>query len=82
MEEEDFVFESRFDVESLSHSATENGDLHCYEGLEDGVRTRWITKGQWDGVLRLSSDSYTDGEGREVMVVEEGEDEFEEWKVG
>lgn len=78
---EDLLFESNFDVGTLSHSETRDGSFHCYEGVEDGVRTRWVTIGRWDGRLRLVGDEYVDGEGRKVLVLEEGEDEFEEWKV-
>ena len=79
LEMNDLFFESTFDTNILSHSATECGVYHIYTGKEDGVNTMWVTVGTWNGKLRLVDDTFVDSEGREVLVLEEEEDAFQEW---
>jgi hypothetical protein len=52
-----------------------------YEGTCDGIPTKWITKSKWDGRIKIKMSKregikYIDSEGKEVLVLEEDDDEY------
>lgn len=81
-ETQESLFVSTFRVEELEHRKVVKegvGKRHVYVGLCDGVMTKWITSGVWDGKLRLVNGEYKDARGHEILVLEDDEDEWEDW---
>ncbi|RPF82127.1 MAG: hypothetical protein CBC65_000870 [Rhodothermaceae bacterium TMED105] len=76
------LFVSSFQVKELEHNVVSHqtlGNRHVYVGLCDGVLTKWVTFSAWDGKLRLVEGVYKDTKGREILVFEDDEDEWDEW---
>ena len=73
--------EAHMVVSEFGHEFVERNGLarHVYTGLCDDVMTKWVTVQPWNGKIRFAGGVYMDSNGREILVFEEDESEYNDW---
>lgn len=60
-------------------SYIKNG-LYIYCGICNGIKTKWITKKDWNGIINVVFDGttivYRDSNNEEIIVYEDDEEEY------
>ena len=56
--------------------------MYVYQGLCDDVPTMWVTQGVWNGKMNMRMRNgeavFVDSFGREILIFDENDPEFEE----
>ena len=62
-----------------------SGYKFVYVGLCDNIKTKWVTKSEWDFKIKLKYNSvindieYSDSNGKKILVFESDEDGYYEY---
>tara|TARA_Y100000389_G_C16953626_1_gene267670 strand:+ start:93 stop:344 length:252 start_codon:yes stop_codon:yes gene_type:complete len=70
----------------LSHHLEGGVNYFIYSGDCNGIQTKWITTGEWDGeiktVLHDGELTYLDSNNNKMLVYEDDEQEYYNWPGG